>query len=235
MGKFPSDSNVRNITHNCEFSNAMLRHATRMLLGINEKTQSHIFTSGPGSLPSVLSRSTWKFMGGFLIATNARQTEPLYAQSACSCWCPGNIYRYVISMKILAWSTNSFEVVLMFKKNVYGRDGGAGVNMCLHHARNRIAVQNNALISIISFTLKQVNWSLSRHSTAGVFPQMVGQSKSIIKISESIYLTVQLRSWYGHYLITPVILKSFLEKQIWLGYIWTLQPIESDSRKSFYA
>ena len=80
---------------------------------------------------------------------------------ACSCW-PGNIYRYVISTKILARSTNYIEVVLMFKKNkskiVYGRDGGAGVNLCLHHARNRIAVQNNALISIISFTLKQVNW-----------------------------------------------------------------------------
>ena len=79
LGKFPSDSNTRNITHNCEF-NAVLRQANRMLPGINEKTQSHIFTSGPGSLPSVLSRSTWKFMCFFLIATNAHQIEPLYAQ-----------------------------------------------------------------------------------------------------------------------------------------------------------
>ena len=56
-----------------------------------------------------------------------------------------------------------------------------------------------------------------------------------LKAWESIYLTVQLRSWYRHYLITPVTPKSFLKKQIWLGYIWTPQPIESDSRKSFYA
>ena len=159
---------------------------------------------------------------------------------ACSCW-PGNIYRYVISTKILTWSTNSIEVVLMFSKIkskiVYGRDGGAGVNMCLHHTRNRIAVQNNALMSIISFTLKQVNWFCQLTPTwhRRRLPAKGSQSKPIIKVSESIYLTVQLRSWYGHYLITHVALKSFLEKQIWLGYIWTLQPIESDSRKTFYA
>ena len=160
---------------------------------------------------------------------------------ACSCW-PGNMYRYVISTKILAWSTNSIEVVLMFSKKikskiVYGGDGGEGINMCLHHTRNRIVVQNNALISIISFTLKQENWFVNfpRHNTAGFLQQMVGQSKLVIKVWESIYLTIQLRSWYGHYLITPVTLKYFLEKQIWLGYIWTLQPIEIDSRKSFYA
>ena len=39
---------------------------------------------------------------------------------------------------------------------------------------------------------------------------MLGQSKPIIKVWESIYLTVQLLSWYGHYLITPVTLKYFL-------------------------
>ena len=81
LDKFPSDSNARNITHNCEFSNAVLGHAIRMFPGINEKTPSYLFSSGPGSLPSVLSRSTWKLMCFFfLIATNARQIEPLYAQ-----------------------------------------------------------------------------------------------------------------------------------------------------------
>ena len=50
LGKFPSDSNARNKTLYCEFSNALLRHADRMLPGINEKTQSHIFTSGLVSL-----------------------------------------------------------------------------------------------------------------------------------------------------------------------------------------
>ena len=44
LGKFPSDSNARNITLNCEFSNTMLGHAIRMLRGMNEKTQSNIFT-----------------------------------------------------------------------------------------------------------------------------------------------------------------------------------------------
>ena len=44
--KIPSDSNTRNIIIYCEFSNAVLRHATRMLPGMNEKTKSYIFTSG---------------------------------------------------------------------------------------------------------------------------------------------------------------------------------------------
>ena len=41
--------------------------------------------------------------------------------------------------------------------------------------------------------------------------------------------------WYGHYPITPVTLTSFLEKQMCFGYIWTVQPIGTDSRKLFYA
>ena len=44
--KIPSDSNARNIILYCEFSNAVLGHAIRTLPGMNEKTQSHIFTSG---------------------------------------------------------------------------------------------------------------------------------------------------------------------------------------------
>ena len=115
LGKFPSDSNVRNITHNCEFSNAVLRHAIRMLPGINEKTQSYIFTSGPGSLPSVLSRSIWYFMCFFLLPRTPARLNHCMHSFARSCW-PGNIYRYIISTKILAWSTNSIEVVLMFSK-----------------------------------------------------------------------------------------------------------------------
>ena len=116
LGKFPSDSNARTITHNCEFSNAVLRHAIRMLPGINEKTQSHIFTSGPGSLPSVLFRSTWKCICFFLLPRTPARLNHCMHSFVCSCW-PGNIYRYVILTKILAWSTNSIEVVFMFSKN----------------------------------------------------------------------------------------------------------------------
>ena len=49
LGKFPSDNNARNITHYYEFSDAVLRHAIRKLTGMNEKTQSYIFTLVPGS------------------------------------------------------------------------------------------------------------------------------------------------------------------------------------------
>ena len=109
------------------------------------------------------------------------------------------IYRYVISTKILAWLTNSIEVVLMFsKKHILGLKlftgvtAGAGVNMCLHHAHNWIAVQNNTLISVISFTLKQENWFVNfpRYDTTSVLQQMFGQSKLIIKVWEPIYLTM---------------------------------------------
>ena len=50
LGKFPSDSNARNITHYYQLSDAVLGHAIRKLPDINEKAQSYIFTSGPGSL-----------------------------------------------------------------------------------------------------------------------------------------------------------------------------------------
>ena len=51
----PSDSNTHNITLYCEFSNALLGHATRTLPGMNEKTQSFIFTSGSRRLPAPCS------------------------------------------------------------------------------------------------------------------------------------------------------------------------------------
>ena len=66
-------------------------------------------------------------------------------------------------MKFLILSTNTIEVVLVFSETRFlaenlftGVTGDTGVNMCLHHARNRIDVQNNALISTIIFTSKQV-------------------------------------------------------------------------------
>ena len=72
--KIPSDSNARNIILYYEFFNAVLGHAIRTLPGMNEKTQSYIFTSGSRRLRTrVPWRSTWKLMCCFLIVTNARQ------------------------------------------------------------------------------------------------------------------------------------------------------------------
>ena len=50
--KIPSYSNALIITLHCEFSNAVLGHAIQMLPGMNEKTQSYIFTSGSRLLPA---------------------------------------------------------------------------------------------------------------------------------------------------------------------------------------
>ena len=103
LGKFPSDSNARNITHICEFSNAVLRHAIRMLPGINEKTQSHIFTSGPGSLPSVLSRDQHE---NLCVFSYCHERPPDWTIVCTVLHVPVDrgiyIYRYVISTKILA-------------------------------------------------------------------------------------------------------------------------------------
>ena len=72
--KIPSDSNARNIRLYCEFSNAVLGHAIRTLPGMNEKTQSHVFTSGSRRLRTQIpGRSKWRLMCCFLIVTNARQ------------------------------------------------------------------------------------------------------------------------------------------------------------------
>ena len=50
--KIPSDSNARNFTPYCTFSNAMFAHAIRTPSGRNEKTQSYIFTSSSWRLPA---------------------------------------------------------------------------------------------------------------------------------------------------------------------------------------
>ena len=73
--KIPSDSNARNIILYCEFSNAVLGHAIWTFHGINEKTQSYVFTSGSIDVcvPRVPWRSTWKLLCCFLIVMNARQ------------------------------------------------------------------------------------------------------------------------------------------------------------------
>ena len=99
----PCASNARNITHNCEFSNAVLRHAIRMLPGINEKTQSYIFTSGPGSLPSVLSVRIHMKIDGFFSYCHERPSDwTIVCSFACSCW-PGNIYICLLWLISMLW------------------------------------------------------------------------------------------------------------------------------------
>ena len=72
--KIPSNSKACNFILYCEFSNAVLGHAIRTFPGMNEKTQSYIFTSGSRRLrPRVPWRSTRKLMCCFLIFTNAHQ------------------------------------------------------------------------------------------------------------------------------------------------------------------
>ena len=117
LGKFLSDSNAYNITHYCEFSNAVLRHAIRMLPGINEKTQSHILRQVLEVCPASSPDRHENLCVLFLLPRTTTRLNHCMHSFACFCW-PGNIYRYVISTKILVWSTNSIEVVLMFKKYI---------------------------------------------------------------------------------------------------------------------
>ena len=115
--KIPSDSNARNIILYCEFSNAVLEHAIRTFPGMNEKTQSYIFTSGSRRLRTprpleinmetdVLFNFCHELPSDF---NHGRQSF------GCSFWV-GNIYGYVLSMKFLIWSTNAIEVILVFSK-----------------------------------------------------------------------------------------------------------------------
>ena len=164
--KIPSDSNARNIILYCEFSNAVLGHAIRTLPGMNEKTQSHIFTSGSRSLRPLRPREINMEIDVLFSYCHERPSDFNHGmQSFRRSFWVGDIYRYVLSTKCLVWSTNAIEVVLIFSETRFstenlftGVTGDTGVNMSLHHARNRIAVQSNALISTIILTLKQVYW-----------------------------------------------------------------------------
>ena len=77
-----------------------------------------------------------------------------------------------------------------------GVTGDPRVNMCLHHARNRNAVQNNALISTIIYIYIYFETSLLilptfRDVTLQTsWGKCFFQSKLIIIIWESIYQTI---------------------------------------------
>ena len=122
--------------------------------------------------------------------------------------------------KFMYWGNfwpNVMPIILHFIVNLT-RD--TRVIMWVHYAHIRIAVQNNALISI-SFTLKQVTrfcqpWYNADSDSANVLRQMVCHSTPIIRVWELIYPNILLRSRYGHYPIMLVTHKSYLENQIYV-------------------
>ena len=155
------DTNARNIIFYCEFSSAVLGHAIRMFPGMNDETQSYIFTSG--SRRFAYTAFPGDQHGNWCVVFSLSRTPVRFYPWYAKFWT--FLLRYVLSTKFLIWSTNAIEVVLVFSEirfwaeNLFtGVTGDTGVNMSFHHARNRKAVQNNALISTIIFSLKQVYW-----------------------------------------------------------------------------
>ena len=152
--KNPSDSNARNTILYCEFSNAVLGYAIRSFPGMNEKTQSYIFTSGSIRLRTQRPLEINMETGVSFSYCRERPSDFNHGmQSFGRFFWVGNIDSYVLSTKFLIWSTNAIEVVLVFSETRFwaenlftGVTGDTGVNMSIHHARNRNAVHNNALI-----------------------------------------------------------------------------------------
>ena len=115
--KIPSDSNARNIILYCEFSNAVIGHANRTLTGMNEKTQSYIFTSGSRRLRTPRPLEINKETDVLFSNRHKRPSDFDHGMQSfgCSFWV-GNIYRYVLSTKFLIWPTNAIEVILVFSE-----------------------------------------------------------------------------------------------------------------------
>ena len=115
-------------------------------------------------VPRVPWRSTWKLMCWFFIVMNARQILTIVCKvfDVPFDW---GIYidmyyrrNFLIDQPTLLKSSWYFPKQDFKPKICLRAWQETGVNMCLHHARNRIAVQNNALISTTIFDLKQVYW-----------------------------------------------------------------------------
>ena len=115
--KNPSDSNARNIMLYCEFSNTVLGHAIRTLPGMNEKTQSHIFTSGSRRLRYLRPLEINMETDVLFSYCHERPSDFDHGMQSFgrSFWVE-NIYIYVLSTKFLIWSTNAIEVVLVFSE-----------------------------------------------------------------------------------------------------------------------
>ena len=118
--KIPSDSNARNIILYCELSNAVLGHAIRTFPGLNEKTQSYIFTSGSRRLRTPRPLEINMETGVLFSHCHERPSDFNHVmQSFVRSFWVGNIYRYVLPTKFLIWSTNAIEVVLVFSETIF--------------------------------------------------------------------------------------------------------------------
>ena len=100
--KIPSDSNARNIILYCEFSNAVLGHAIRTFPGMNEKTQSCLFTSGSRHLRTPRPPEINMETDVLFSYCHERPSDFNHGMQSfgLSFWV-GNIYRYVLSTKFL--------------------------------------------------------------------------------------------------------------------------------------
>ena len=115
--KIPSDSNARNIILYCKFPNAVLGHAIWTFPGMNEKTQSYIFTSGSRRLCTPRPLEINMETDVLFSCCHERPSDFNHGmQSFGRSFRVGNIYRYVLSTKLLNWSTNAIEVVLVFSE-----------------------------------------------------------------------------------------------------------------------
>ena len=115
--KILSDSNARDIILYCKFFNAVLGHAIRTLTGMNEKTQSYIFTSGSRRLRTPHPLEINMETDVLLSYCHERPSDFDHGMQSFGCsFSVGNIYRYVLSMKFLIWSTNAIEVFFVISE-----------------------------------------------------------------------------------------------------------------------
>ena len=129
--KIPSDSNARNIIFYREFSNAVLGHAIRTFPGMNDETQSYIFTSGSRLLrtprPLEINMETDVV---FLLTRTPVRFYPWYAKfwtfllsGEYRSICIIDEISYLINQRY--WSRlGIFRNKISSRKFVYRRDGG---------------------------------------------------------------------------------------------------------------
>ena len=139
------------VTLYCEFSNVVLGHATRMLPGMNEKTQSYIFTSRPGSLCPLQVNME---IGVLFSYCHERPLDWTIVCKVLHVPFEWGIYRYIdmyygqkflFDQQTLLKSSWCFKKGILSLKIVYGLGGVYGSKH----------VQNNVVISTIKFTLNK--------------------------------------------------------------------------------
>ena len=128
------------------------------LPGMKEKMQSYVFKSDPGSLRAQRPMQINMEIDVLFSYCHGRPSD-----STTVCKVLQVPFERGISIDMYYqrkfWSINAIEVVLVFSKKKF-----KPVNMCLDHTHDKIAVQNNALISSIIFTLKQAKIAVQNNA-----------------------------------------------------------------------